>query len=128
MSECEWSAGDFYSEYFPVARKTHRCCECTAPINKAERHLRASGKSDQTIWDARQHMLCRDLCMLMNAEGDGCCAFGNMDDEWREGDWRLGLGSKDLEINRRARVLRIGIIRREVKSREAARPPKTDAP
>jgi hypothetical protein len=77
---------EFYSEDFPAAGKVHRCCECKAPIVPGEKHLYARGKSEGDFWAERQHMLCSELCMLMNRAGDEeCCPFGFMKEAFSEG-------------------------------------------
>jgi hypothetical protein len=115
MSSCELP--EFYAEDFPEARKTYRCCECEAPILPGEKHLHARGKSDGEFWHSRQHMLCRELCMLMNTESDGCCYFGGMKDEWHDGDW-WHLDDTDKPPKSIARTLYARILKRE---RAAAR-------
>ena len=119
----DWDSCDmpqFYSEQFPVARKAHNCVECHAPIDQGEKHLRYGGKWEGEIGGGRQHMACRDLCMLMNFEGDGCCAFGGMKEAWLEGDW----GRREYRDDKRyaeARTLMARIIRRERVALRAAR-------
>ena len=87
--ECD--VPEFYSEDFPRAAKEHRCCECSAPIETGEKHLYARGKNDGEFWAERQHMLCRELCMLMNSLDpwdDGCCPFGWMKEAFSEIDFK----------------------------------------
>lgn len=116
MSDCE--IPEFYGEGFPVARKPHRCCECLAPIEPGEKHLRWAAKWDGDLYYGRQHMLCRELCMFMNQEGDGCCPFGGMKDTFREEDWHL---DKYDDLHRKARTLMAGILKRERRARYGAR-------
>lgn len=39
---------EFYSEEFPTARKTYKCCECHQDIKPGQKYHRAHGK-----WDGR---------------------------------------------------------------------------
>lgn len=117
MSYDDCELPGFYAEAFPVARKAHRCCECQAPIDPGEKHLRYAMKYDGTMDYGRQHMLCRELCMLMNYEGDGCCPFGGMKDTFREKDWPL---DKYDPLHKKARTLMAGILRRERRPRVSA--------
>lgn len=97
----------FYAESFPHARKPHRCCECSAPIEPGEKHLYARGKWDGDFSIQRQHMLCRELCMLINSE-DGCCGFGAMREAWNDGEWGRHFYKKEaLHIEARALMARI---------------------
>lgn len=117
MSDCQWSSGDFYAETFPTARKQYECCECTAPIEKGELHLRAAGKSDGTMWHERQHMLCRELCMLIGPEmDDGCFGFGELRYMWDQADYGRQAYKRD-EHYREARTLFARIIKRERRQR-----------
>jgi hypothetical protein len=103
---------EFYAETFPIARKAHACCECDAPINVGEKHLKATGKSDGEFWEARQHMLCRELCMLMGETDGECFCFGEMREMWTEGDFHLRGHRKDGPYAK-ARVLYAAVLRRE---------------
>lgn len=90
MSYCEWP--EFYSESFPKARKQYWCCECAAPIAVGEKHLYWRGKWGGDFSDGRQHMLCREACMLLNSDRDECFGFGDLWEEWgqhgySEKDW-----------------------------------------
>lgn len=118
---CDFDPPEFYAETFPTARKVHRCCECKAPIPVGEKHLYARGKNDGDFWKERQHMLCRELCMLMN-DDDGCCGFGQMKETWGEGYARAG--RETLASIREARTLYARILRRE---RAARRPAPREA-
>lgn len=102
---CDYETPKFYHEAFPKARKKHKCCECTAPIVPGETYLHVGVKWDDTPETFHQHMLCRQLCMLMN-EDDGCCGFGEMKNQWSELDYHL-------EKHTEARKLYAAIIRRE---------------
>lgn len=83
MSYCEFP--EFYNESFPKAKKQHRCCECYAPIEIGEEHLYYRGKWDGDFDSGRQHMLCREICMLLNLEHrDECFAFGDLNQYWAD--------------------------------------------
>jgi len=116
--ECE--IPEFYSEDFPKARKVHRCCECSAPIEVGEKHLYARSKYDGDFWHGRQHMLCRALCMLMRVRDFGdCVPFEGMKDEWTEGDWQFE--NKHGYPGRQGRLLMARIIKRERAAQRAQR-------
>jgi hypothetical protein len=100
---------EFYSEDFPVAAKEHRCCECRAPINVGEKHLYCRMKYDGEFQTYRQHMLCRELCMLIRDNGYGDCVyFGGLRDEIEAGEYLTGYGKADYPEERRlwARIIR----------------------
>lgn len=82
MSYCELP--EFYAETFPRARKEYPCCECEAPIERGEEHLHWRGKWDGEMGGGRQHMLCREVCMLLNSDLDECFAFGDLWEEWNQ--------------------------------------------
>lgn len=120
MYDCD--IPEFYHETFPVAAKEHACCECSAPIEVGEKHLYARGKNDGEFWADRQHMLCRELCMLMNRmSDDGCCPFGMMKETFREGDEWEGVNFRDKkrQENAHARRLMAQILRREREAKRA---------
>lgn len=82
MSYCEWP--EFYNETFPKARKVYQCCECHAPISLGETHLHYRGKWNDKFSQGRQHMICRELCMLIRDdfnEGE-CIGFGDLFYYW----------------------------------------------
>lgn len=81
MSECELP--QFFNWSEPVARKQHRCCECSAPIHKGEKHFSATGRWDYGIETYRQHLLCCEACMFVrdNLNGSECICFGGLR-EW----------------------------------------------
>ena len=107
---------EFYAEAFYAARKVHECVECDAPIEVGERHLAYSGKWAGEISHGRQHMLCRELCMLIRDEfQDGeCIALGDLHEAWHELDWRCrGTGDPWSPTDRKARSLYAKIRARE---------------
>lgn len=77
---------EFYSETFPKAAKVHKCCECKAPIEVGEKHLYYRMKSDGAFWHERQHMLCRELCMILRDADfvEDCIPFGELKSWWAE--------------------------------------------
>ncbi len=81
MSDCE--IPDFYSHHEPVARKAHKCCECSAPIEKGEKHFFVSMKYEGTIESFRQHLDCMAACMEARDVQDGeCIYYGGLKDWW----------------------------------------------
>lgn len=117
MSYCDIETPEFYAEDFPVARKVHRCCECSAPINVGEKHLYVRAKQDGEFWRERQHMLCRELCMHIRDELGECICFGGLKEEWQDGDWNFGPKAE----KRKARTLYARILKRERAAERAAR-------
>ncbi len=61
MSVCEMPT--FFKCSEPTARKQHYCCECCAPIEVGEKHIKAAGRwPDSGFSEYRQHLLlCRSL-------------------------------------------------------------------
>lgn len=109
---------EFYTHSEPVARKRHVCCECSAPIEKGERHFHYRGKWDGVMGGGRQHLLCMRACMFIrdNLNGYECIPFGALREWWSEfGRWnKPGERSpKILEL----RTMLAEIIKRERRSR-----------
>lgn len=75
----------FFSYTEPVAQKAHRCCECSAPIRKGEKHFCGRGKWQDSLETYRQHFLCMEACMLIRDEfGGDCIGFGMLKEEFDE--------------------------------------------
>lgn len=76
----------FYDHAEPVARKRHRCEECSAPILKGEKHFKGCGKWDFGAATYRQHLLCMEACMMIRDRfNDGeCVGFGCLKEEFSE--------------------------------------------
>lgn len=72
----------FYSYTEPVARKKHRCCECSAPINKGEKHFHGVGCWEGDFSTYRQHRLCMAACMFIrdHINHHECIGFGELKD------------------------------------------------
>lgn len=99
---CEWP--EFYSESFPKAAKEHRCCECSAPIERGEKHLYYRGKWDGDFSTGRQHELCREVCMYIRDkyQGGECFAFGHLFETWGEFFWNKPIeGNGHLQFDAR---------------------------
>ncbi len=88
MSECDLP--QFYNWSEPVARKQHKCCECSAPIAKGEKHFVATGKWDFGISTFRQHLLCMEACMFIRDKFNGseCICFGGLEEWVSESRWQ----------------------------------------
>lgn len=112
VSYCE--IPEFYYETFPKARKPYRCVECSAPIEVGEKHLYYRMKFDGDFDHARQHMVCRELCMLLRDEFNDfeCIGFGSLHEEWENFDF----GDRD-DKQKKARSLYAAIKWRERKHR-----------
>ena len=85
MIECDLLP-DFYNWSEPVARKSHRCCECRAPILKGEKHFQGTGKWDGKITTYRQHLVCCEAAMLIRDgfNGGDCIGFGDVKEAFNE--------------------------------------------
>lgn len=82
MDFCE--TPEWYTETYPIAKKTHHCCECHRPIPKGTQYARCAGKFDGTVFTETQHQECRDFAAELNQEysnSDGGCfiPFGGVD-------------------------------------------------
>lgn len=84
MSYCELPS--VYDHTEPVARKRHKCCECSAPILKGEKHFHAWGVWDGRRSTHRQHIVCMEACMMIRDRfNDGeCVGFGCLKEEFSE--------------------------------------------
>ncbi len=116
MSDCELP--QYYVCKEPVARKPHKCCECSAPILPGEQYLQVNASWDNRPCVERQHKLCQKACEFVRDKGlndDDCLAFGEFQDwygTWvKEGDsvyeaapTRLALWKLMLNIRRRERT------------------------
>lgn len=115
MSYCELPSFYTYSE--PVAKKVHRCCECSAPILVGEKHFHGRGKWDGRVDSYRQHLACMEACMIIRHMNDGeCIGFGELKEEF--GEIRVGwVPATDCEHWERLRHLMAVILIRERKNR-----------
>lgn len=109
MFDCD-NACEFYAWTEPVARKEHRCCECSAPILKGEKHFHGRGKWEGSISVHRQHLLCCEACMWVRDSLEGeCLPFGSLMDYRREyladSARYMTRGTKDLDIRVFLRLL-----------------------
>ncbi|SRR5216684_6154801 len=117
MSECELP--QYYVCKDVSARKTHKCCECNAPIDKGEKHLLVSACWEGKPGRYRQHQLCEKACEYVRDRGlndDECVAFGELQDWY--GNW-IHDGFDDGQPEDRSVMWRfmLGITRRERKAR-----------
>ena len=76
--ECELPS--FYTTSEPVARKSHRCCECSSPILPGEKYLLCSGRWYNQISRYRQHLICAEACMVIRDSFNDheCIPFGGI--------------------------------------------------
>lgn len=75
----------FYDYTEPVAKKLHRCCECSAPILKGEKHFHGRGKWECGVESFRQHLACMEACMIIRDDfGGECIGFGSLKEEFNE--------------------------------------------
>ena len=82
--ECELPS--FYITSELVARKSHRCCECSSLILPGEKYLLCSGRWDNQISRYRQHLICAEACMLIRDSFNDheCIPFGGLMEFWDE--------------------------------------------
>ncbi len=83
---------EFYTWTEPVARKSHVCCECDAPILHHEKYFHARGKWEDEVRSYRQHLACCEACMVIRDDFNGgeCINFGSLKedfDEMRNDNW-----------------------------------------
>jgi hypothetical protein len=117
MSYCE--VPDFAVDRYLLARKPHRCCECSAPIEKGEKHGHFTGKWDGVIRSFRQHLLCEKACVYIrdNFQGGECIGFGELKSHWAEyaksfREW-AGRPDRASEREKKFRKIMAEIFRRE---------------
>lgn len=51
---------EFVDDHAHCARKQHRCCECSAPIQVGERYIKTKGVWDGEFSEFKQHELCAE--------------------------------------------------------------------
>ena len=95
---CDWDGPKVYDESEVVARKEHRCVECSAPILRGEKHLVYRGMWEDYWGGGRQHLLCRDVCVwIRDVIQDGeCIAFGELQEWMSEFSNETGHGTERL--------------------------------
>ena len=78
MSYCE--IPEFYECSTPIARKQHKCCECSAPIMPGERYVYCVGKWSGDFGSYRQHWLCAEACEFIrdHLNDRECIGFGEL--------------------------------------------------
>lgn len=117
MSDCELP--EYYECKERVARKPHKCCECSAPIKIKEKHLVVSTCYEGRPGRYRQHALCQQACEFVRDQGindDECLYFGGLQEFY--GGWIKdgSSNSEPIEIRRTLWRMMLGINRRERKS------------
>lgn len=79
MCSCDLDGPEIFWESWPVARKSHVCCECGSPIDIGEKHLRVSGVWEGQFETFRMCKPCRDVWNEAVAEIDDLCiCFGEL--------------------------------------------------
>lgn len=117
MSDCELPQYYFCKER--VARKEHKCCECSAPINVGEKHLVVSACWEGRPDRYRQHILCEKACEYVRDKGlndDECIYYGGLQEwyhDWIKSAWWEG----EKEDHSAMWRFMLAIRRRERKSR-----------
>lgn len=71
---------EFYGGSWPIARKEHICCECSAPIFKGEKYGCFTGKwPGDGVQTYRQHLKCEEACRYIRDVHLGeCIGFGQL--------------------------------------------------
>ena len=91
MSDCE--IAQYHKCQERVARKPHKCCECSAPINSGEKYLQVNACWDNQPFVGRQHLLCAEACEFVRDSGindDECVYYGGLKEwyaEWVSGGY-----------------------------------------
>ncbi len=121
MSECE--IPDYYVCTERVARKVHKCCECSAPILVGEKHLEVSASWEGRPDRYRQHLLCEQACEFVRDKGlndDECLYYGELKEWWPT--WVKYGDNTSAKLEDRAALWRmmLRIMRRERKQKAAA--------
>ncbi len=102
------------------ARKQHRCCECAAPINMGELHYRGTGVWGGDFQTYRQHLACKEACVMIRDFNDGeCISFGELREYWRE---YVDVGTKDEKAFRSTMARILYRERRHRKQKETPKP------
>lgn len=88
MSYSDCDLPSFYDVREVKAKKTHHCCECSAPILVGEAYTYCLGKWSGDFQCYKQHNLCANACRwIRDQSDDGCIAFGSLK-EWFHEDRR----------------------------------------
>lgn len=108
---------DFYSVTEHVARITHKCCECRAPIPVGERYVYCTGKWEGELRVYKQHVLCAETCRFFRDKlnGGDCLPFGGLFEdgmEWLRGTFNPRADKKRPEVAQ-WRAMIAGIKRRQ---------------
>lgn len=121
MSDCE--IAQYYLATYRIARKSHECVECSAPIDPGEKYLEVRACWDNRPDVYRQHLLCQQACEYVRDKGlndDECIYYGGLKDWYKE--WiRYGWGNLDSMPEERSAMWRfiLNIKRRERKAKRA---------
>ena len=78
IDDCE--PNEFFDSKKPVAAKEHICCECGRTITKGERYHYAVGKSDGSLWTAKQCAHCNNAAKLLSKHCGGFLYGGVYED------------------------------------------------
>jgi hypothetical protein len=114
MSDCEIPS--FYSHKERLARKTHKCCECTATILPGEKHFFVTGKWDGKINRYRQHLLCEEACEFIRDSfvDYECIGYGSLWEWYCDAkDWLNDPLHKKKEDSKAFRAMMAKILWRE---------------
>lgn len=104
----------------PVAAKSHACCECDAPINPGEKHVKLVGVWDGELSSFRQHVACAEVCEYArdNFGGGECLPFGSFKEWWEEEGKYIHsneyLNPDDVELIKKLRALLAKVRYREL--------------
>jgi hypothetical protein len=123
--ECEIAS--FYSVDDRKARKSHRCCECSAPIVAGESYVYCLGKWAGDFQTYKQHTLCADACRHVRDQiNDGeCIGFGELKSFWSE--YKRDCDTKRYDHARTLRSMLAKIFKRERAAPSSAAPQAAQA-
>jgi hypothetical protein len=91
--DCEWPK--FFTQTVRKARKNHKCCECSSPINIGDKYDYSSGKWDDFVGSYKTCLECSKLKIWLDKKTDCCVAFGELRTELIESDIIGVLDSSD---------------------------------
>lgn len=103
---------EVYSISEPRARAPYKCCECKAPIQVGEKHVKVFMVYLAETESHRQHTACAQVCEAIRDSGmvDPCLAWGSLKEWW----WDEGrFIDKKLKAMPEVRRLYAQVLRRE---------------
>lgn len=81
MCVCDTEGPEAIWEDYPVARKPHKCCECSSIIGKGEKYQRIKGVWSGDFETFKTCMICyrvREEAKYQDKDLNECLAFGEL--------------------------------------------------